>query len=535
MKRALLPTILGALALVGLSASAAGIGPVLGGALPGPFPLFPSDNWWNTDVTSAPVDSGSASFINFIGATRGLHPDLGGDVSTGSVDTYGMPYCVVDSTQPKLTVQFQYFDESDGVDHTTQTSFPFYPIPAEAITQPHWVEGGDPGNVDDRSSQDRHILIVDRDNRYLYELYNVWYDTAHAQWFAGSGAFFDMSTNDRRPDGWTSADAAGLAILPGLLRYDEAFDPAVTDIDHAFRVTVRATNGYVYPASHRAGTTSGALPMGARLRLKASKDISGFTPEVQKIFRAMKRYGLIVADNGSDMFITGTYDNRWGNGSLNSAFGAITAADFEVVELGWQPTGPPPPLALSSVSVSPSSVVGGSSATGTATLNQAAPSGGVLVALGSDNAAASVPASVTIGQGVTSMSFPVTTTAVTSTQNVTISGSYGGVTKTAPLAVNPVPPPVLSSLTLSPNSVSAGASSTGTVTLSSNAPQGGVVVSLSSSKSSASVPPSVTVGAGSKTASFTVTTTSVRSNTSAVITATYSGVNKTATLTIKKH
>jgi hypothetical protein len=154
-----------------------------------------------------------------------------------------------------------------------------------------------------------------------------------------------MNTNGRRPDAWTSADAAGLAILPGLVRYDEAFGTA--EIQHAFRVTVRATNGYVYPASHRAGSTSGALPMGARLRLKAGRDLSGFTPEAQRIFRAMKRYGLIVADNGSDMYISGTYDTRWDNSVLNPAFRALTAADFEVVALGYQPpSGPSAPTGL---------------------------------------------------------------------------------------------------------------------------------------------------------------------------------------------
>jgi len=154
-------------------------------------------------------------------------------------------------------------------------------------------------------------------------------------WHAGSGAFFDMNANGRRPDGWTSADAAGLAILPGLVRYDEV--SSSNEIGHAFRVTVRATTGYVYPASHQAGSTPGALPMGARLRLKASHSLSGFTPDVQKIFRAMQRYGLIVADNGSDMYVSGTYDTRWNNNVLNPAFGALTAADFEVVTLGYRP------------------------------------------------------------------------------------------------------------------------------------------------------------------------------------------------------
>ena len=312
-----------------------------GGPLPAPLPLFPPDNWWNTDISAALVDTGSASYISFVGATKGLHPDFGGDVSTGSAQVYGFPYAVVDSTVTKRAVHFQYADESDGVNHTTGASVPFYPIPDEAITQAHWIESGEPGNVDLRSSSDRHLLIVDQTNRYLYELYNVFYDGS--QWNAGSGAFFDMNTNGRRPDGWTSADAAGLAILPGLVRYDEAFGTA--EIQHAFRVTVRATNGYVYPASHRAGSTSGALPMGARLRLKASRDISSFTPEVQRIFRAMKRYGLIVADNGSDMYISGTYDTRWNNGVLNPAFGALKASDFEVVALGYRPTSGLPPTA----------------------------------------------------------------------------------------------------------------------------------------------------------------------------------------------
>jgi len=307
---------------------------IQGGALPPPLPLFPADNWWNLDISAAPVDPGSAAFINFIGAAKGMHPDFGGDVSPGSEQVYGFPYAVVDGTLTKLPVQFQYADESDGVDHTTGASVPFYPIPPEAITQPHWIESGEPGNVDLRSSSDRHLLIVDRDTRTLYELYNVFYDGA--RWQAGSGAFFDLKTNSRRPDGWTSADAAGLAILPGLVRYDDVF--GTSDILHAFRVTVRSTNGYVYPASHRAGSTTGALPMGARLRLKASKDISSFTPEVQRIFRAMKRYGLIVADNGSDMYVSGTYDTRWDNGVLNPAFGAIKASDFEVVTLGYNPT-----------------------------------------------------------------------------------------------------------------------------------------------------------------------------------------------------
>jgi hypothetical protein len=332
--------------LLAAALSAAALGTVaaapsmLGGAIPGPLPIFPPDNWWNADISSAPVDPASSSYINFIGPAKTLHPDFGGDVSPGSAQVYGFPYAVVDSTVTPRAVQFQYADESDGVDHTSNRSVPFYPIPDEAISQAHWVEGGDPGNVDLRSSSDRHLLIVDRDHRYLYELYNVFYDGS--TWHAGSGAFFNLNTNDRRPEGWTSADAAGLAILPGLVRYDEVFGPA--EIGHALRVTVRATNGYVYPASHRAGSTSGALPMGARLRLKASRNLSAFTPEVQKIFRAMQKYGLIVADNGSDLYVSGTYDIRWNNDVLNAAFRALTAGDFEVVQLGFRPLPAPSDL-----------------------------------------------------------------------------------------------------------------------------------------------------------------------------------------------
>jgi hypothetical protein len=314
--------------------------PATGGALPGPLPLFPADHWWNADVSAAPVDANSASYIAYIGTTRRLHPDFGGDA--GGTDIYGMPYAVVDGAQPKLPVTFQYWDESDGVNFTTTQGLPFYPIPAQAIAQPRWIEGGAPGDVDQRNQGDRHLLIVDCTNRHLYELYNVFYDTQQARWHAGSGAFFDLTKSDRRPEGWTSADAAGLAILPGLVRYDEAWNPAVADIGHAFRVTVRATNGYVYPASHRAGSTAGALPMGARLRLKASVGgqdpaLRSTDPNVRKIFRAMQKRGLIVADNGSDLYITGTYDTRWNNDILNPAFALLQASDFDVVELGWKP------------------------------------------------------------------------------------------------------------------------------------------------------------------------------------------------------
>ena len=214
------------------------------GVLPQPLPLFPADNWWNLDISNWPVDQNSPSYINFInnGGTRKLHPDFGGNSGTG-FGIYGMPYALLNNVTDadRKPVQFQYWDESDGVNLQTGASVPFYPIPDAAISQPYWVEGGDPGNVDKRSSQDRHLLLVDRERNHLYELYNVFYNATQGKWYAGSGAFFDMNTNNRRPDTWTSADAAGLAILPGLVRYDEVYDPNVTEINHALRVTVRAT------------------------------------------------------------------------------------------------------------------------------------------------------------------------------------------------------------------------------------------------------------------------------------------------------
>ncbi|GEM_PF-363582 len=311
---------------------------VEGGAIPLEWPLFPPNNWWNTDISNAPVDASSATIITWIGPNRGLHPDFGGDAGGG--DVYGFPFAVVDSSQPKLTVDFSSWgwpDESDGVDHNNgNVSFPFYPVPSECITQNGWVEGGQPGSVDQHTTGDRHILMVDKTNNALYELYNVWYDGT--KWRAASGAYWNMNTNNRRTDGWTSADAAGLQILPGLVRYDEAFGDG--EIRHAFRFTLSSAAGYVFPASHRTSIPNGDTPppYGLRLRLKPTTNISSYPAYVQKIFRAMMKYGLILADQGSNMYISGTYDTRWDNGVLNPAFGALKASDFEVIERGWKPS-----------------------------------------------------------------------------------------------------------------------------------------------------------------------------------------------------
>ena len=282
--------------------------------------LFPADNWWNQDLSTAPVDPQSDAYINFVGRTRAAHPDFG-------PPPYGIPYVGVGGSAPRVPVTFVDYGSESDAGFRGETG---YPIPEVAKSQPNYIEGGIPGGGADG---DRHLLIVDRDRWVLFELFAARWNASRDRWEAGSGAVFDLSSNGRRPDGWTSADAAGLAILPGLVRYDEAMRGPVR---HAFRLTVRSTNGFVWPASHRAGGTAGALPMGARLRLKASKDLSRYPAYIQNIFRAMQTYGLIVADNGSDMYVTGSMDARWNNSELNPAFASLTAADFDVIRLGWR-------------------------------------------------------------------------------------------------------------------------------------------------------------------------------------------------------
>jgi hypothetical protein len=337
--RAAVVAAIGMVALAcGGAKSETGPSPVPGGSSPGnPSPggsasgvqltddfggraLFPSDNWWNQDISAAPIDPQSSAYIDFIGRARTSHPDFG-------PPPYGIPYVGVSGSEPRTAVTF--------VDYGSESDSGFkgelgYPIPGAAQTQPNYIEGAVPGGG---TSGDRHLLIVDRDKWALYELFAARWNAGARRWEGASGAVFDLSSNARRPEGWTSADAAGLAILPGLARYDEAQRGTVR---HAYRVTVRATNGYVWPASHRAGSTGGALPMGARLRLKTSKSLTGYPPYIQNMFRAMQTYGLIVADNGSDMYVTGAMDPRWNNGELNPAFGSLTAGDFDVIRLGWR-------------------------------------------------------------------------------------------------------------------------------------------------------------------------------------------------------
>jgi len=272
---------------------------------------FPDGNPWNTPIDAAPVDPNSDALIASIGLTKNLHPDFGADYLGGP---FGIPYIVVAGSTARVNVSFTYADESDPGP---------YPIPPDAP-----IEGGP------ASSGDRHILVIDRDDWTLYEVFSAYPVPGSSDWTAGSGAIFDLGSNALRPAEWTSADAAGLPIFPGLARYDEVVEQGA--IRHALRFTVtRSRRAYVYPARHwaSADTSSNRPPMGMRVRLKASYDISGFPPSAQVILQALKTYGMIVADNGGDWFISGAPDARWNDDELNT-LKTVPGSAFEVVEMG---------------------------------------------------------------------------------------------------------------------------------------------------------------------------------------------------------
>ena len=297
-----------------LQAASLGAGASLNGALP-----FPADNAWNTDISKAPVDPDSAALIASIGLTRGLHPDFGAGLWEGA--PIGIPYVVVGAGQPKVKITFtDYGDESDPGP---------YPVPPNAPIEGQRADGGAFGG-------DRHVLVIDRSANRLYELGNA-VPQADGSWLASGGAVFHLDSNTVRPGGrpgWTSADAAGLPIFPGLARYDEA---ATGVIAHALRFTVsRTRRAYVPPATHWASSdTSASLPpMGMRVRLRAAYAIPpGTSTESRAILQALKTYGMLVADNGSSWYISGAPDARWNNDALLRELGAVKGADFEVVRM----------------------------------------------------------------------------------------------------------------------------------------------------------------------------------------------------------
>jgi hypothetical protein len=294
---------------------------VLGGAAARALPLpgaphcsiFPADNAWNQRVDTLPVAANSAQLIASIGLTTGLHPDFGSGLYDG--EPIGIPFDVVTKSTPRSRVSFDYADESDKGP---------YPIPKTVH-----IEGGN------ASTGDRHAILIDKDACRLYELYAL-YPKPGGGWKAGSGAIWSLSSDKLRPAGWTSADAAGLPIFPGLARYDEV---ARGVIDHALRFTVEHTRrAFVYPARHYASSSDDPSlpPMGLRVRLKASVDISGFPRQARIVLQALKTYGMILADNGSNWYISGAPNPHWSNDDLHT-LDRITGADFEVVDTSSLP------------------------------------------------------------------------------------------------------------------------------------------------------------------------------------------------------
>ena len=280
------------------------------GANLGGFVPFPSDSLWNQEVSSVPVDANSSAIISFIGSGTFMHVDFGAGQYLGS--TIGIPYLVVGGQQPPVTINFTaYGSESDPG-----------PMPVP-ITAP--IEGyPNPG------AGDRHVLVLDNSNCFLYELSSSY--VSGNSWNVGSGAVWDLLSNEQRPYTWTSADAAGLPIFPGLARYDEV---AAGKISHALRFTLQNSRAaFIPPASHWAANSSdsNAAPMGMRMRLKASFDVSGYSTANQVILNALKKYGMIMADNGSNLYLSGAPDDRWDNTDLH-VLGQVSASDFEVLQM----------------------------------------------------------------------------------------------------------------------------------------------------------------------------------------------------------
>jgi hypothetical protein len=290
----------------------------------GGFVPFGPNSLWNQDISTAAVHPNSAAFISFIGNTTPVHPDFGAGLYEGS--TMGIPYIITSGSQPNGIVHFTaYGSESDPSP---------MPIPSTAPIEGYPAPG----------SGDRHVLVLNNSTCWLYELYSA-YPNSDGSWSAASAAVWDLNASKYRPWGWTSADAAGLPIFPGLVRYDEILNG---HIDHALRFTLQHSRAqFILPARHWAGNSSNAYaaPMGLRLRLKASFDISKFSKTNQIILTALKKYGMIMADNGSSMYLSGTPDDRWNNDDLHN-LGQIKASDFEVVNpahvYSGVPSGAPP-------------------------------------------------------------------------------------------------------------------------------------------------------------------------------------------------
>jgi hypothetical protein len=376
------------------SALSTGQGASLSGFVP-----FPSDNAWNQDISAATVDPNSNAIITDIGSAVAVHADFGSGQYNGS--DIGIPYVVVDGTQALVPITFNaYGDESDPGP---------MPIPSNASIE------GDPNP----GSGDRHVLVLDKGNCFLYELYGAYPGTG-GKWSAGSAAVWDMTLDEQRPLQWTSADAAGLPIFPGLARYDEV---AAGSINHALRFTLQHSRAaFIPPASHWAANTSDTLaaPMGMRMRLKSSFDISGYSPANQVILTALKKYGMIMADNGSSMYISGAPDSRWDNNDLHQ-LGNLHASDFEVLQMNPVftasnlPAGAAP--AISSFTATPTTTT----SSGTVALNWSVSGASYIIVSPQVGAVRGTTVTVTPGQ--------------TTTYTLYASDAYGQTTATATVSV----------------------------------------------------------------------------------------------------
>ncbi len=390
------------------------------------YRAFPDTSAWNQDVSASPVDPNSTAIINFIGASSGLKADFGSGLWQGS--SIGIPYGVVSGTQAKVAINYQaYGDESDPG-----------PMP---VPNPAPIEGDNPT----ATGGDRHVLVLDRDNCILYELYGSQLQ-GNSSWNADSGAIWDLKTNTVRPYGWTSCDAAGLPIFPGLARYDEVAAGAIT---HAIRFTVPTSRrAYVAPASHWASsnTNTSAPPMGMRVRLKASVNISSYPAQSRVILQALKTYGMILADNGSTWFMSGAPNAGWDNNDLQSLSG-IKGSDLEVVQMGTintaDPTGPAPTITLSA---SPATVTAGQSST----LNWAVANTSTVFIT------PNLGAPIGLARGTSLIVNPSATTIYT----LTATGPYGNTTKTATVTVTSGTTPSISSFIATPSTINAGQGST---------------------------------------------------------------------------